>query len=63
MTRHPLDIFSLGSGLLVTILALGYLVAPDRMSAGIVFPLLLIGLGGFGIAGAVITANRTPDAQ
>lgn len=54
MSRHPIDILSLGSGIMFALFALGYLVVPSAMSLVVVVPLMLVGLGVFGIAAAVV---------
>lgn len=60
MSRHPIDVFSLGAGLLFSVLAVAYLVAPEAMSAAVVFPLMLVALGVIGIAAAVVAQSRQP---
>lgn len=62
MTTHPIDIFSLGTGLMFTLFALGYLIVPAAMSAVVVIPLMLVGLGVFGIAALLVAQRRTPQA-
>lgn len=58
MTKHPFDIFSLGTGLMFTLFALGYLIVPGSMSAVVVIPLMLVGLGVFGIAALLVAQRR-----
>lgn len=58
MTRHPLDVLSLGTGSMFVLFAMGYLVAPASMQLMVVVPLLLVGLGLFGIAAAVVAGRR-----
>lgn len=59
MTRHPIDILSLGAGFMFTLFALGYLLVPASMSLAVVIPLMLVGLGVFGIAGAIVAQRRS----
>ena len=59
MTRHPIDILSLGAGFMFTLFALGYLLTPASMSLAVVIPLMLVGLGVFGIAGAIVAQRRS----
>lgn len=59
MTRHPIDILSLGAGVLFTLFALGYLLAPASMNLVVVIPLMLVGLGVFGILAAVQAQRRS----
>ena len=58
MTRHPIDILSLGAGLMFVLFALGYLIVPASMSLAVVIPLMLVGLGVFGIASLVVAQSR-----
>ena len=58
MSRHPIDILSLGSGVMFALFALGYLIVPASMSLAVVIPLMLVGLGVFGIAGLVVAQRR-----
>ncbi len=58
MTRHPIDILSLGAGVMFALFALGYLIVPASMSLAVVVPLMLVGLGVFGIAGLVVAQRR-----
>ena len=59
MTRHPIDVFSFGAGLVFAVLALAYLIAPGSISMAVVFPLLLIALGI--VAGLVAQARLRTD--
>lgn len=58
MTRHPLDVLSLGTGLMFVLFAIGYLVAPEAMHLMVVVPLMFVGLGVFGIAATVVAGRR-----
>jgi len=58
MTKHPIDILSLGSGVRFALFALGYLIVPASMSLAVVVPLMLVGLGVFGIAGLLVAQRR-----
>ncbi len=58
MTKHPIDILSLGSGVMFALFALGYLIVPASMSLAVVVPLMLVGLGVFGIAGLLVAQRR-----
>jgi hypothetical protein len=58
MTKHPIDILSLGTGVMFTLFALGYLFVPASMSLLVVGPLMLVGLGVFGILAAVVAQRR-----
>lgn len=58
MSRHPIDLFSLGAGVMFSLFALGYLLVPASMSVVVVLPLMLIGLGGFGIAAGILAQRR-----
>ncbi len=62
MSKHPIDILSLGAGLLFTLLALGYLLVPASMNLAVVIPLMLVALGVLGIAGAVVAQRRRQEA-
>ncbi|HNE88667.1 MAG TPA: hypothetical protein PKH30_03665 [Actinomycetota bacterium] len=62
MTKHSIDILSLGAGVLFTLFALGYLLVPGSMSLTVVIPLMLIALGVLGIVGAVIAQRRRQEA-
>jgi hypothetical protein len=63
--KHPLDLFSLLAGLLVAGFAIAYLVGAYtdiRMDARLVLPLVLVGLGLAGLAGAM-SAQRRADRR
>ena len=65
MRKHPLDLFSLLSGLLVLGFAIAYLVGAVtefRLDGRLAFPLLLVGLGGAGLAGALAAQRRSDRA-
>ncbi len=65
MRRHPLDLFSLLSGLLVLGFALAYLIGgytDVRLDARLAFPLMLVGLGVAGLAGALAAQRRSDRA-
>ena len=65
MRRHPLDVFSLLSGLLVLGFAVAYLVGAAteyRLDARLAVPLLLVGLGAAGLAGALVAQRRSDRA-
>lgn len=65
MRKHPLDLFSLLSGLLILGFAVAYLVGAVteyRLDGRLAFPLLLVGLGGAGLAGA-LAAQRRSDRE
>lgn len=59
MSKHPIDILSLGAGLMFTLFALGYLIAPASMSMVVVIPLMLVSLGVFGIAALLVMQQRS----
>lgn len=61
MTKHPIDVLSLGAGVMFTLFALGYLFVPASMSLTVVIPLMLLGLGIFGILGAVVAQRRSTE--
>jgi hypothetical protein len=60
MSKHPIDILSLGAGVIFTLFAIGYLVIPASMNIAVVVPLMLVGLGVFGIAAAIVTQRQQP---
>lgn len=65
MKRHPLDILSLLLGLVFAAVALAYLVGDLTGSVPrlqVAMPLMLAGLGGAGVVGA-IAAQRRSDAR
>jgi len=60
--RHSLDVFSLLSGLVVVAFAAAYLVGAFtdfRLDGRLAFPLLLVGLGVAGLAGALVAQRRS----
>lgn len=61
MRKHPVDLLSLGTGVMFTLFALGYLINPASMHVAVVVPLMLVGLGVFGIAATVIAQGRRQD--
>lgn len=63
MSKHPIDVLSLGAGAIFTLLALGYLLAPASMSLPAVVPVMFVGLGVFGVLAAVVTQRRLTDSQ
>jgi cytochrome c oxidase subunit IV len=63
--KHPIDLFSLISGVLFTGFAIAYIVGAYtdvRLDARLALPLVLVGLGLAGLAGAMV-AQRRSDAQ
>ena len=60
MTRHDLDLFSLFSGLVLTLIALAALFGVGIGAAAWIWPTILIALGGVVIA-SVLTSSRTGD--
>lgn len=65
MRRHALDVFSLLSGLVVLAFAVAYLLGAYtdyRLDGRLAVPLLLVGLGIAGLAGAV-SAQRRADRR
>jgi hypothetical protein len=63
--RHPLDVFSLLSGMLILGFAVAYLVGAAteyRLDARLAVPLLLVGLGAAGLAGALFAQRRSDRA-
>ena len=58
MTRHRVDVLSLGTGVMFALFAIGYLVAPASMALMVVVPLMFVGLGLFGIAATVVAGRR-----
>jgi hypothetical protein len=58
MTRHPLDVLSLGTGVMFTLFAAAYLVVPASMELMVVVPLMFLGLGLFGIAATIVAGRR-----
>lgn len=62
MRKHPLDLFSLISGLLFTGFALAYIIGAYtdvRLDARLALPLALVGLGLAGLAGAMVAQKRS----
>lgn len=62
MRKHPLDLFSLISGLLFTGFAIAYIVGAYtdlRLDARLALPLALVGLGLAGLAGAMVAQRRS----
>lgn len=62
MRKHPLDVFSLLSGLVVMAFAAAFIVGQYttiQVDARIVGPLLLVGLGLAGLAGALVAQRRS----
>ncbi len=62
MRRHPLDVFSLLSGLVVVAFAAVFLVGQYttiEVDGRLVVPLLLVGLGAAGLAGALVAQRRS----
>lgn len=65
MKRHPVDLFSLGAGVIFLALALGFLLAPVldlQVNGAVAFPMVLVGLGLFGLVAAV-RGQRTADSR
>lgn len=63
MNRHPLDVFSLGAGIVFALLALGFLlgqVVDLTLNGALVFPTILIVLGALGLY-AGLRAQRSSD--
>ena len=44
MSSHPIDVLSLGTGVMFTVFALAYLIIPGSMSLALSIPLMLVGL-------------------
>lgn len=66
MSKHPIDVLSLGAGILFTLFAVAYMVIPDSLSLATSIPLMLVGLGVFGMAAAIVTQRARqaePPAQ
>ena len=62
MRKHPIDLFSLISGLLFTAFAIAYIVGAYtdvRLDARLALPLALVGLGLAGLAGAMVAQRRS----
>ena len=65
MRRHPLDVFSLLSGLLILGFALAFLVGALTdflLDARLAVPLVPVGLGVAGLAGALAAQRRSDHA-
>jgi len=63
MSSHPIDVLSLGTGVMFTVFALAYLIIPGSMSLALSIPLMLVGLGVFGLAAAIVTQRRRQAQQ
>ena len=61
MNRHPVDVFSLGAGIVFLSLAVLFLLDVD-LNGLMVFPLMLIVLGLLGIFAAVRAQRANDDA-
>lgn len=62
MRRHSLDVFSLLSGLVIVAFAAAFLVGQYtaiEVDGRLVVPLLLVGLGVAGLAGALVAQRRS----
>lgn len=62
MRRHPLDVFSLLAGLVVIVFAALFIVGQYttvELDGRLVAPLLLVGLGLAGLAGALVAQRRS----
>lgn len=61
MRRHPIDVFSLLSGLVVLAFAVAYLLGAYtdyRLDGQLAAPLLLVGLGLVGLVAGVVAQRR-----
>lgn len=58
MSRHPIDVLSLGAGVMFTLFALAYMIFPDGMNWAVSVPLMLVGLGVSGMAAAIVSQRR-----
>ena len=58
MSKHPLDVLSLGAGVMFTLFALTYMLIPEAISWTVTVPLMLVGLGVFGMTAAVVAQRR-----
>ncbi|MEZ5184247.1 MAG: hypothetical protein R2720_00740 [Candidatus Nanopelagicales bacterium] len=58
MSKHPIDVLSLGAGVMFSLFALAYMLVPDRMDWAVTVPLMLVGLGVFGMAAAIVSQRR-----
>jgi membrane protein implicated in regulation of membrane protease activity len=63
MSSHPIDVLSLGTGVMFTVFALAYLIIPGSMSLALSIPLMLVGLGVFGLVAAIVTQRRRQAQQ
>ena len=63
MSSHPIDVLSLGTGVMFTVFALVYLIIPGSMSLALSIPLMLVGLGVFGLVAAIVTQRRRQAQQ
>lgn len=62
MRRHPLDVFSLLSGLVMLAFAAAFVVGQYttlELDGRLVVPVLLVGLGVAGLAGALVAQRRS----
>lgn len=62
MRRHPLDVFSLLSGLVILAFAAAFVVGQYttlELDGRLVVPVLLVGLGVAGLAGALVAQRRS----
>lgn len=55
MSKHPIDVLSLGAGVMFTLFAVAYMVIPESLSLAVSAPLMLVGLGMFGMAAAIVS--------
>ena len=65
MRKHPIDLFALLSGLIVIGFAVAFIVGAYTdlvIDARLVGPILLVGFGAAGLAGALV-AQRRSDAR
>ncbi len=58
MSKHPVDVLSLGAGVMFTLFALAYMLFPEVISWMVTVPLMLVGLGVFGMAAAIVAQRR-----
>jgi hypothetical protein len=60
--KHPVDLFSLLSGLLFTGFAIAYVIgaySDIRLDGRLVVPLVLVGLGVAGLVGSLVAQRRS----
>jgi len=60
--RHPVDFYSLVTGLLFTGFAVAYIIgaySEVRLDARYVLPLVLVGLGIIGLVGSMVAQRRS----